>query len=332
MNKDLIKKFGEGAFITGDQLCNYNHNIIHVSPTIDFMLGGGIPGGCVVTIAGPPKCGKTIKCLHILGKAQKIGRPTYYINAEGRIKERDIKGIACLDITKLNIVRSYRTEEESKIFSAEEFLQVVEYIIHNVPGAVIVIDSVSQLATTTELEKDIGEVSRAPGAVLMAQFCKKVSNVIPVNDIILIGILHFIANTSGFGKSLYVSGGNKIRYAMDIGMECNKFTFRHQDGKDDGPIVGQDVYWTTSCAALAPPVRQCRSIIEYGIGVDELAELVTLGVEYGFIEQKGAWYTIKSSGEKFQGINNLTIAIRNDAKLADTLHKNVYELLFGVVE
>lgn len=335
MDKELIKKFGAGAFITGDKLKDSQHGTVRVSPKIDFMIGGGIPGGSVVTLAGAPKCGKTISSLHMLGKAQQAGRPIFYLNVEGRIKPRDINGISCLDSTKLTIVRSYKEEIDgksvSKILTAEEFLFAAEHIIHNYPGAAIVIDSISQLATSGEMEKDMGEASRAPGAVLMAQFCRKMSNVIPVNDIILIGILHFIANTSGYGKSFVSSGGNKIKYALDIGMECKGFKFRHKDGKDDGAIVGQEVNWITTSAALAPPGQTCMSVIQYGIGIDEVAELVELGVEYGFIEKGGAWYTLSFMGsdQKVQGLSKLTTMIREDKEMFDKLNACVSELLYG---
>ena len=336
MDKALTKKFGEGAFITGDQLQESQHGIVHVSPKIDAMIGGGIPGGSVMTLAGPPKAGKTLTALQTLASAQATGRPTFFLNVEGRIKPRDIKGISGLDVSKLNIIRSYKEEDEdgkvsSRILTAEEFLFTAEYLIHNNPGAVIVIDSISQLVTSGELDKDMGEASRAPGAVLMAQFCKKVSNVVPVNDIILIGILHMIANTSGYGKQFVASGGNKIKYAMDIGMETTKFTFRRKDGKDDGPIIGQSVEWTTTSAALAPPGQKCTSIIEYGIGIDKVAEIVEMAVEYGFIEKGGAWYTLSFLDEpqKVQGINNVINMIREDEKMYETLKNSIYSLLYG---
>lgn len=330
MDKSLIKKLGQGAFITGADLQDTQHDILHVSPKLDIILGGGIPGGSVVTIAGDPKAGKTITALHILAKAQHQGRPTYFINVEGRIKPRDLQGIQGLDLEKLNIVRSYKEEKESRILSAEEFLMAVEHIIHNETGAVIVIDSISQLATSNELEKDIDEQARAPGAMLMARFCKRMSNVIPVNDIILIGVLHFIANTSGKGKWKIVSGGRKIQYAFDVGLECEGFSRFNDTGKEDGKIVGQTVNWvTTGTATIAPPGQKTTSIIRYGIGIDELAEIVDVAIELGFIRQAGAWFYLKFLGEeeKCQGKNNVVERLRNDKEEFKQLEESLYELL-----
>jgi len=302
MNQDLIKKFGEGTFITGDQLSDTANPIVHVSPKIDLILGGGIPGGSIVTLTGDPKCGKTVTSLHIGAKGQLVGRSFYYLNVEGRLKPRDLDGIKQLDKSKMTIVRSHRNEDgTARILTAEEFLIAAEDIIHSVPHAIVVIDSISQLVASGELTKDIGEKSRAPGASLLAQFTRKLSNVIPVNDIILVGIIHFIANTSGFGKPKVPSGGNKIKYACDIGLECKKFTFIREGGNsesedsEDASIkkaIGQKVTWVTTSTAFAPPGQVTDSIIKYGIGIDEMTELVQLAIEFGFISKAGAWFKL----------------------------------------
>lgn len=293
VSQDMLKKFGSATFILGSELASHANETIHVSPRIDLILGGGIPGGSVVTLAGDPKCGKTLTALHILGKAQQCGRPTFFLNVEGRIKDRDLQGIACLDVDKLHIVRSYRDEEgKSHILKAHEFLEIAESLVHNNPGAVIVIDSISQLVTEGELINEMSQQDRAPGAKLMSKFCRRLSNVIPVNDIVLIGILHFIANTGKFGKAKLASGGNKIKYAADIGLECKKFTIVRDGGTEDGRPLGQTVEWLTTSTAFSPPGQRATSMITFGLGIDELYEMTETAIELGFIQQSGTsgWF------------------------------------------
>lgn len=300
MNPDLIKKMGAGAFIRGDQLREFAHDVISVSPKLDMILGGGIPGGSVVTLAGAPKCGKTVTALYIGAKGQKQGRPLYYINIEGRIKPRDLDGIKGLDQPSMTIVRSYRDDENntSRILTAEEFLEAVEWIAHNVPRAIIIIDSISQLATTKELAGDMGDKFYAPGTALLAQLTKKLANVIPVNDIVMIGIQHVTANFNMQGRKTTITGGNKFKYAADIALECKFFKFlregsKKKEGEEDegnGKPYGQEVTWVTTCTAFAPPGMTCVSVIKYGTGIDELTEMSQIAVELGFIARSGAWY------------------------------------------
>jgi recombination protein RecA len=339
VDKNLIKKFGQEAFITGAQLEESQHDIVHVSPKIDIVLGSGIPGGSVVTLSGEPKAGKTLTSLHILAKAQKVGRPVYYVNVEGRIKPRDLQGIKDLDLEKLNIIRSYKETDsdgniKSKILNAEEFIETVEYICHNVPGAVVVVDSISQLTTASEFDKNIDEQARAPGAMLMSRFCRRMANVIPVNDIILIGILHIVSNT-GMGKKKFETGGNKMKFARDIGLQAIKFTYftdkmSEKEEDDKGKIIGQRVEWLTTSTALAsPPGQKTESIIKFGIGIDELAELVEVGIDLGFIRKSGGWYYLEflNEKEKCQGKPALVDRIRNNKEEFKLLEKALHELL-----
>lgn len=339
ISKDLIKEFGQAAFISGDTLGDYTNEIIHVSPRIDLLLGGGVPGGSVVTLAGDPKCGKTVTALHLLGKAQQVGRETYYLNVEGRLKPRDLAGISCLDPAKLQIVRSYRDEDgKSRILKAHEFLAIAENIIHNHPGAVVVIDSISQLVTSGEMDNELNKQDRAPGATLMAKFCRRLSNVIPVNDVVLVGILHFIANTSGFGKAKFASGGNKIKYAMDVGLECKSFQIIREGEAEDSRPLGQAVEWITTSTAFAPPGQRATSMITFGIGVDELYEMVDMGIEFGFIMKSGAWFKMmymeEIVGEGFdvkdyqvQGKQNLVNRLRDNEPERLALEKAFHEMM-----
>ena len=74
-----------------------------------------------------------------------------------------------------------------------------------------------------EFEGDtLGDVVGDGAYRLMSQFIKRMAPVLSVNDCILIGIQHMIANTRARPgqKSKGRSGGRKIRYAVDVDLEC----------------------------------------------------------------------------------------------------------------
>jgi len=336
MDPKLIKEFGELSFIDGSEL-KTTEDIVSVSPRLDIVLGGGIPGGSFVNIAGDPKCGKTITSLCILRNAQRSGRPCFYFNIEGRLKTRDINGIRGLDTSKVKIIRSYRDDKKgvTRIHTAEEYLQIAEYIVNTVPHAVLVLDSVSQLASEKEKDGDIGTQFRAPGAVLMSQFCRKVSNVVPVNDTIIVSILHLISNTSGFGASKVPSGGRKIAYACDIGLLAKTFKLKKAGGKDDDdgtqPAIGQEVLWQTTSTGICAPGQQITSYIRYGVGIDETLEIIKLAIDAGFITKAGAWYTVEHNEEshKIQGEEKLCVFLEDNPEIFDSINKQVRDMLFN---
>jgi recombination protein RecA len=335
MNKTLIKKYGDLAFIGGDEL-EPNDDVVSVSPRLDVILGGGIPGGSFVTLSGDPKCGKTTTSLCIARNAQQQGRRIFYLNVEGRLKHRDLKGIKGLDSSKdtFQIIRSYRDDSTGKIkiLTAEEYLDIGEHIIKTVPNSVLIIDSVSQLVGAKELDGDMGDKHRAPGAILMSQFLKKIQNTVPVNNNIVISIVHLIANTSGMGASKKESGGNKIKFACDVGLRCKYFKFKRPGGKDDDdnskPPYGQEVMWQTTSTAVAAPGQQITSYLRYGIGIDEVLETLIMAVDMQIVEKSGAWYKYGEEGKSVQGEEKMCSYLIDNPEMLTEIQEKIREILY----
>ena len=292
---EIIKQFGDKAVLPASAVVEDKKQIIPWAPSLDIILGGGVPEGSWVTLTGEPKCGKTTTCLHFAAKAQKESngsRNVYYLNIEGRLKPRDLNGIDGLDLDNIHVIGSYFDENDGKgrILSAEEYLQAGEHVIKNDPGCIVIIDSVSQLITEKEINSDVKELHRAPGAKLLSNFCKRMANVIPVNRNIVLAITHQIANVSGYGKSKVESGGRKIAYAVDIKLEAKRVE-KWTTGKDDDYPVGQIVTWETHSTAIIAPGRKIASYIRSGNGIDETTEIIGLAIDTGFITKKGSWMT-----------------------------------------
>ncbi|SVC57245.1 uncharacterized protein METZ01_LOCUS310099, partial [marine metagenome] len=237
----MLDKYGEHLIKTGSEIISKPPKLIPVSPAIDINIGGGIPEGSVVLLAGDEKCGKTVTALQICRNAQEQGRNTYYLNIEHRIKGRDIKGIAGLDESKLHVIGSSKRQEiagkiiDGHILTGEHYLSIAEHLFHNDPRCVIVLDSISQLVTEKEINANIGDVVGDGAYRLMSQFIKRVAPVLSINDCILVGIQHMIANTRARPgqKTKGRSGGRKIRYAVDVDLECRYITPWTVGGDDD---------------------------------------------------------------------------------------------------
>ena len=306
IKEEVNKSFGDDIVLSANSVLDTKVINIPISPSLDIILNGGVPEGSFVIFTGQPKCGKTTTSLYLAGNAQqpeygygsfKDGREVYYLNIEGRLKKRDLEGIPHINKDKFHIIGS----QQGKILHAEEYLQIAEKIINQVPGSVVIIDSYSALCTEAEITSDMGKMQRADGAKLLAKFCRKVANVIPVNKNIVIGITHLMGNPTGYGAEFKEKSGQAVAYQTDIKLRAKRFS-PWKVGKEDTQI-GQEVEWQVVTSALGSPGGNIVSHLRYGEGIDKHMELFSLAVDIGLIHKGGAWYTFSSlpDSPKFQG-------------------------------
>jgi recombination protein RecA len=331
LKEDVVKNFGDDIILTGNAIVDRKNIIIPVSPSLDIVLNGGIPEGSFVVLTGQPKCGKTTTSLDFAATAQKpeyqgslkAPREVYYLNIEGRLKKRDLEGIPGLDLSRFHVIGS----QQGKILHAEEYLQIGEKIINEIPGSVVIIDSYSALCTEAEITSEMDKMQRADGAKLLAKFCRKVANVIPVNKNIVIGITHLMGNPTGYGAEFKEKSGQAIAYQTDIKLRAK--TFKPWTLSADSTQIGQEIEWQVVCSALGPPGGNITSYIRYGQGVDKYMEAITLASDMGIIHKGGAWYTLTAVEDKpkFQGAEKVRQYLLENDKAYNELVKTIKETM-----
>lgn len=332
VKEDVKKDFGSDVILSGNSIVDRKSIVIPVSPSIDLILQGGIPEGSFVIFTGQPKCGKTTTSLDFAATAQrpeyqgdlKKPRHVYYLNIEGRLKKRDLEGIPGLDLDRFDVIGS----QQGKILHAEEYLQIAERLINEEPGCILIIDSYSALCTEAEITSDMDKMQRADGAKLLAKFCRKVANVIPVNKNIVIGITHLMGNPTGYGAEFKEKSGQAVAYQTDIKLRAK--TFKPWTLGADGTQIGQEVEWIAQCSAIGPPGGSITSYLRYGQGIDKQTELVVLACDMGFINKGGAWYTldfIEGEKVKLQGLEKVRQYIVDHEASYDKLSKLVKETM-----
>lgn len=328
---EIVKKYGK-IVKDGTALATTKPLVIPVSPAIDIALGGGIPEGSFCVFTGQPKCGKTTTSLWFAANAQRVynkdlcpkGRNVYFFGVEGRLKPRDLQGIPHLDLSRFHQIVS----EPGKILNAHEYLDAADMVIRSDPGCIVIIDSFSALCTEAEMVGGMEDQQRADGPKLLAKFCRKVANVVPVNKVTLIGITHLMANVTGKGAHWLEKSGQALGYQVDVKIHARHFELI---GPEGGTPIGQKIDWKVMCSAIGGPGAMATSYIKFGTGLDEPKELVTLAIDLGIIEKKskqGGWlvfadqtaYTDKS----INGQDNMVEYLRSEPALFDKLRLEVY--------
>jgi hypothetical protein len=109
-------------------------------------------------------------------------------------------------------------------------------------------------------------------------------------------------NIGSMGKSEKMSG--YTQYAQDVKLKISKaygpnLKFEWLAGTRR---VGHRVQWEVANSALSSPGGKCIGYIRYGIGIDDVAELLDIASELDIIQKGGAWFTFPC-GEKAQGFD-----------------------------
>lgn len=310
----IEKMFGEGVIINGTQVIDNPPEIISVSPKLDSGLGGGFQVGSIVILGGPPRCGKTTTAVHFAGRWQAMGRRVVYVNAEGRLHERDLTGIPGLKPEEFEIVRSYK----GKILTTQEQLWAVEQYLMQETNILVIVDSFSIMCEEKEMIGDYSTETRGGSGKIIGKFCRRMAPVIPTNDNMVIGIVHQYSNTSGYGKYYQEAISSKLNYGLATKMHASKFELWYENEKAKEGLIGQRVYWQVERSPLGPPVKEVISYIKYGGGIDEIQEAIEMAEQLRIIVQAGSWYTLTfiEGSPRVQG----------EAKIYQRLQENPEEL------
>ena len=164
----IEKQLGKGSIM---RLGESSHKLaVDVIPTgsisLDMALGvGGVPRGRVTEIFGAESAGKSTLAHHIMAEAQKVGGTAAYIDAEHALDPSYASNLG-IDLNELLV---------SQPDTAEQALEIAEYLVRSGAVDVVVIDSVAALVPRAELEGDMGDSHMGLQARIMSQALRKLS-------------------------------------------------------------------------------------------------------------------------------------------------------------
>ena len=281
----IDKHFGRGAIMRLGQVMRDARvdTISTGSISLDIALGvGGIPRGRVIEVYGTEASGKSTLAYHVMAEAQRAGGTAAYIDAEHAL---DPAYAGRCGVNKDDLLVSQPD-------TAEQGLEICEYLVRSGAVDVVVVDSVAALVPRAELEGDMGDTHVGLQARLMSQALRKLTSAISRSNTAVI-FINQIREKVGvfFGNSEVTPGGRALKFYSSVRIDMR----RTEAIKQGGEIAGSHVRVRVVKNKVAPPFRVAEFDIMFNEGISKEGDLIDLGVDMGAVTKSGAFYSFRET-------------------------------------
>ena len=249
------------------------------SLSLDIALGvGGIPKGRVSEIYGAESAGKSTLAIHIMAETQKIGGTAAYVDVEHAL---DPTYSANCGVTLNDLLISQPD-------SAEQALEITEYLVRSGAVDTIVIDSVAALVPRAELEGDMGDSHVGLQARLMSQALRKLTAAIHHSRTGVV-FINQIREKVGvmYGSPEITPGGRALKFYSSIRIDLRRI----ESIKHGSEVVGNRVRARVVKNKVAAPFRTAEFDIMFNQGISKMGDLVDLGVTQDVVKKSGSFYS-----------------------------------------
>ncbi len=307
----IDKDYGKGSVMMMNEKSHEPMEVISTgSIGLDAALGvGGIPRGRIIEIYGPESSGKTTVAIHIIAEAQKKGGMCAIIDAEHAFDSSYAQRLG-VDVDNLLI---------SQPDYGEQALEIADRLILSGALDVVVIDSVAALVPKSELEGDMGDSKMGLQARLMSQALRKLAGTINKTNTICI-FINQLREKIGvmFGNPETTTGGNALKFYASIRLDIR----RSAQIKDGDDAIGNHVKVKVVKNKVAPPFRAAEFDIIYGEGISKIGEIIDMGVDLGFINKSGSWFSYETN-KLGQGRDAVKALFRDNPELANEIEGKI---------
>lgn len=337
--KDINKRFGINAIRKGSKIKEeMNFRIPLGSVGLSNALGGGLPSGRYITLAGQESSGKSLLAYKSIATVQQMrkkivkdGDFEYEVVAE----DGDIPlKTALIELESGSYSQEWGAlngiDNEELLFCQPEGMEQaldIAYALQQAGVEFIVIDSIAAMLPTKEIETDLQDtVQMGLRAKCLQSYYGKFqayNNTLERNGKLpttVLAINQFREKLGGYGDPTTIPGGKAQVYTNAVEIRLRVGDYIKEGTGSSAKVVGRVVKWKLQKNKIGTAFQDG----EYDVYIDDAylprgsidtaKELVVIAISKGIIERRGAWYFY--NGEQLaQGQDNVIDKVRNDFDL-----------------
>ena len=308
----IDRHFGSGAVMKlGEAIKNTQVESLSTgSIALDVALGvGGLPRGRVIEVFGAESSGKTTLAYHVMSSAQRNGGTAAYIDAEHAL-DPGYAAKCGVDTKELLI---------SQPDTAEQALEICEYLVRSGAVDIVVIDSVAAMVPKAELEGDMGDTHMGLQARIMSQALRKLTSAISRSNTCVI-FINQLREKIGvvFGNPEVTPGGRALKFYSSVRIDLRRLESLKQ-GTD---ILGNRVRARVVKNKVAPPFKVAEFDIMYSEGISKFGEMLDIGSDQEVVKKSGAFYSFGDI-RLGQGRENSKQFLKENPEISEQIEKLV---------
>ena len=308
----IEKAFGRGSIMRlSESTIDQNIGAVPTgSISLDLALGiGGLPRGRIVEIFGAESSGKSTLALSTIAEAQRAGGNAAYIDVEHAMDPTYARAIG-VDVEKLLI---------SQPDSAEQALEITDYLVRSGALDVVVVDSVAALVPLSELEGEMGDTHIGLQARLMSQALRKLTGTIHKTQTVALFINQLREKVGViFGSPEVTPGGRALKFYSSVRIDLR----RSEAIKVGQDIIGSRIRARVVKNKVAAPFRKTEFDILFKEGISKEGGLLDLGVEMDIIKKSGSFFSYEDT-RLGQGRESARVFLKENHDFRDKIEQQI---------
>tara|TARA_Y100001938_G_scaffold120223_1_gene166847 strand:+ start:13850 stop:14827 length:978 start_codon:yes stop_codon:yes gene_type:complete len=319
MNKDVLAKLKNASMLSEQELTPdlISTGSYALNKIISGKYNGGVPIGMITQFIGQASTAKTVFGTHILREAQRKGYYSIIIDSENAYSP---KFAVTLGIDPEKLIYAAPPTVEDCFDTIQKTIDAIREEDEDTP-IVVFYDSLAVSPSKAEMDSEGYEGNNMQGAVrakTIGAALRKINPILRPKNVALVlvnqirtkvGVMYGDPRTSA-------AGGNALDYYLGVNLETAK---TDTIGEKDSP-TGIRGKVKNKKNKIIEPFKSCEFELVFNQGLNPYYGLLPLLERDGVVERGGAWYTVKSTGKKFQSPSLKTLIEQGDEGVAPIIN------------